>query len=587
MLSISLGALLLILMPDKIFSILCSLLIAWIQVCSQLPTKVDSLEQELAGSAGSEKYELLFALLKEYIYRDPSAAKPFADQMLVEAKALEDEALISKAYNTLGVYYQYTSNYDSAAYFLSIAKRRYEQAGNQQGLSAALNNLANAHRRLGYLNLSLTQHMASLRLKEEMEATPEELAASYHNIGNIQADIGNYAESNQWYRRAIRIYQPEGMTQDYWETYNAIAINLKYLDSVDQALGMIEETVKAFEELNRPNDLAGSLDQIGNIYLKKGAYQTAEPYYKRAQQIAEQHGERSLPGLIYRHLASVYLQTGQLDKAQQFATQALAVSQETGVRQKMILDYRILADIASAQGNYQAAFQRYQQFHTLYDSILSEEKVTALNELNLIYETEKKEQEIILLAEKARREALRSQVLLGGVVALVLLIAVLAYAMRQRQQRNAAEKAKLDADLAHKQKELTGFTLQLAHKNEMLQQVSQEIVELQKDAALKGDIDRINRSIGMHLNNDKNWEQFRQRFEAVHKDFEKNVSQQFPQVTANDLRLMALMKMNLSSKEIASVLNLSPEGIKKARYRLRKKIGLASEIPLDEWVLQL
>ncbi|MGB5236435.1 MAG: LuxR C-terminal-related transcriptional regulator, partial [Flavobacteriaceae bacterium] len=60
-----------------------------------------------------------------------------------------------------------------------------------------------------------------------------------------------------------------------------------------------------------------------------------------------------------------------------------------------------------------------------------------------------------------------------------------------------------------------------------------------------------------------------------------------PEITKNELRLMALLKMNLSSKEIATILNISSEGIKKARYRLRKKLDISSEESLQEMVLSL
>ena len=72
-----------------------------------------------------------------------------------------------------------------------------------------------------------------------------------------------------------------------------------------------------------------------------------------------------------------------------------------------------------------------------------------------------------------------------------------------------------------------------------------------------------------------------------HKDFNSTVKQKFPNVTNNELRLMTLLKMNLSSKEIASILNISPDGIKKARYRLRKKLNISSEESLSDLILSL
>ena len=95
------------------------------------------------------------------------------------------------------------------------------------------------------------------------------------------------------------------------------------------------------------------------------------------------------------------------------------------------------------------------------------------------------------------------------------------------------------------------------------------------------------RSINFDLQDDNNWQNFSRYFEEVYKDFNRNVKTKYPQVTSNELRLLALLKMNLSSKEIANILNISPEGIKKARYRLRKKLGLTTEDSMQDLVLKL
>lgn len=101
------------------------------------------------------------------------------------------------------------------------------------------------------------------------------------------------------------------------------------------------------------------------------------------------------------------------------------------------------------------------------------------------------------------------------------------------------------------------------------------------------DLQKIVNTIDINQNDDESWEGFRARFLAVHKDFEVDVKTKYPAVTINELRLMALLKMQLTSKEIANILNISSEGIKKARYRLRKKLGLESKDSLEELVLAI
>jgi DNA-binding NarL/FixJ family response regulator len=94
-------------------------------------------------------------------------------------------------------------------------------------------------------------------------------------------------------------------------------------------------------------------------------------------------------------------------------------------------------------------------------------------------------------------------------------------------------------------------------------------------------------TINFDQQDDKNWENFTQYFEQVHKDFSKTVKVKYPDVTKNELRLMALLKMNLSSKEIATILNISSDGVKKARQRLRKKMELSPDESLESTVLSI
>ena len=161
------------------------------------------------------------------------------------------------------------------------------------------------------------------------------------------------------------------------------------------------------------------------------------------------------------------------------------------------------------------------------------------------------------------------------------------YGIRQRLKRNKLEKERVDAELAFKKKELTTHALHLAKKNEVLEGLKQKAEALKEDEASNKGYQQLIRTINFDLQDDNNWENFARYFEEVHKDFNSNVKSKYPEVTSNELRLMALLKMNLSSKEIANILNISPEGIKKARYRLRKKLAITTEDSLQDLVLSL
>ncbi|MGD1945089.1 MAG: helix-turn-helix transcriptional regulator [Croceivirga sp.] len=126
----------------------------------------------------------------------------------------------------------------------------------------------------------------------------------------------------------------------------------------------------------------------------------------------------------------------------------------------------------------------------------------------------------------------------------------------------------------------------MAKKNEVLENVKRKAKDLKAQGDAKGYQELI-KTINFDQHDDKNWESFTQYFEQVHNDFAINVKKRYPEVTKNELRFMALIKMNLSSKEIATILNISTDGIKKARQRLRKKMGLSPNDSLENSVMTI
>src|SRR5699024_7119713 len=86
---------------------------------------------------------------------------------------------------------------------------------------------------------------------------------------------------------------------------------------------------------------------------------------------------------------------------------------------------------------------------------------------------------------------------------------------------------------------------------------------------------------------DQDWEQFRLYFEEVHTGFLDALKKQYPELTANELRLSALVKLSLTSKEIATILGITPDSVKTARYRLRKKLGMKTEENLTEFMMNI
>jgi DNA-binding CsgD family transcriptional regulator/Tfp pilus assembly protein PilO len=149
---------------------------------------------------------------------------------------------------------------------------------------------------------------------------------------------------------------------------------------------------------------------------------------------------------------------------------------------------------------------------------------------------------------------------------------------------------KLNLDLIHKQKELANSTMQIIQKNEFLQKLNNELIEIRRaltDEQLKNDLNATLKRIGKEIDNEKQWQVFNTHVEQVYEDLFKKLKTNYPDLTPRELSLCAYLRMNISSKEIATLMNISARGVEISRYRIRKKLRLDREANLTEFMMNL
>lgn len=165
-------------------------------------------------------------------------------------------------------------------------------------------------------------------------------------------------------------------------------------------------------------------------------------------------------------------------------------------------------------------------------------------------------------------------------------------AYRQEVEQSEAEivrlrNEKLRADIQHKTTELASATMHLVQKGEMLLEIKNSLNKLLPNAAPENrkKIRQLVRAIDEDIRLDDNWERFEIYFDHVHENFLKRLREKYPVLTPKDHKLCAYLRMNLSTKEIAPLMNISVRGVEISRYRLRKKLGLDPEANLVEFIM--
>ena len=202
---------------------------------------------------------------------------------------------------------------------------------------------------------------------------------------------------------------------------------------------------------------------------------------------------------------------------------------------------------------------------------------------------EKQENETLRQEAKIQALQLRIFLILGAFILGIGTLAFIIYRPKnlRKQLIQENEKKALEKELEFKQRELTTHTLHLVSKNKLLAELKESIEKMKEESEQKRPFVQLIGSIDHDMRGDNDWENFEKYFQQVHTDFEAKVRENFEDLTSNEMRLVSLMKMNLSSKEIGNILNVSPESVKKARYRLKKKLRVDIGENLQEFVLGL
>lgn len=578
-------------------------------------------------SEGIDKIETLDHLYYEVFQKKkPEDVLPYVKEQLKLSKVFNYKKGEGDALFNYGNYHRRTYSFDSARYYFQLAKPIWETIENKTGMFKTLNGLAKVEQLSGNFDESIRLYEDVMQTAIDMKSgiriaeTNREIATIYMDkgvyqlgikhmlaglsgldslkkphprqradmlvgVGRIESLRGNDEAALEPLMKGLGIF--EAQENHLWECITHTEIGYAYLglDNIDKGIEHFKKSLEISISSGRKGFEAICYHNLGLANRKKGNLDLAEQFLKKSIDLGKTTANNSVSSL--NELGSLSLEKNEPLESIKNHTEAIQLADSIKSLVELKDGYKGRSLAYEFDGQYQKALEDKKQFIILNDSIFNSTKSQQIEELRTIYETEKKEQQIALLEQEAKVSKLQKYLLGGGLGLSILVFGFGFYGIRQKLKRNKAEKAKVDAELAFKKKELTTHALHLAKKNEVLESLKQKAETLKKEESSKNGYQQLISTINFDLQDDNNWENFSRYFEEVHKDFNSNVKTKYPQVTPNELRLLALLKMNLSSKEIANILNISQEGIKKARYRLRKKLNIQTEDSLQDLVLSL
>ncbi len=527
-------------------------------------------------------------------YSDPDRAISFAEKALELSRQLEFSEGMVGAHGELGYVNNTKGEFATAIDHFEKGISLSREIGDSLGLVSNINDMGNAYKTQNKYDKALTYFFEALELCEKM-GLERGISATLGNIGLCYFELKEHDRALEYYQKALEINQRLNNKESLAINYNNIGLLHGDEGRYEEALPYHFKALELRRELGYTIEIANSLNNIGRLYMQQDRHRDALEYLNQALEV-NQNKDRELTSIIEENLAKTYISAEQYDSALVHAERTLVLSEEFGTNLGMKVGHELLAQIHRELGNFEQAYKNQHQLTAVKDSILNEEKAKQINELQTKYETAQKEKQIAILEKEEQRETLLRNAFLAGLI-LIGIIGLLVYnRQRLKIKKNRAElenrrlkEEKLEQDLQFKNKQLTTHTLHLVQKNEAMKELKEKISDLRNHE--NGDINKSLRKlrnlVDYSFSLDDDWEQFRLYFEQVHTDFFDILKEEYPDLTPNELRLAALARLNLSIKETATIMGITPNSVKTARYRLRKKLDMETEENLNNFMMHI
>ena len=530
---------------------------------SQNRAKIDSLQQLLNEETALNEIRVdrLNELGYEYWIADPGASIKHGSQALEIAKILPYEAGAAYANRIIGVAHWAQGNLDLSFRYLIAARKDYRELRDALGVANSSLNLGMAYADQRNFDLANRNYEDALQFFRQEEAESR-IATTYTKIADLLTLLEKYAPAFDYLNQALVIHRRTGFLYGVAEANQKLGQLAMSQGEWDDAISYFLLAVEAGKQRNDQVGLAGNYLGIGKAYLAKRNLDLSEDYLSRGRKLAEMFG-------LQRIRRDVYLAFKQLE---------------------------------TRRGNFRQALLHADAYLNVKDSLFNREKSNLIANMEVRRAYEAKEEELVLaqknldiLVQENKISSLTKWLLVLG----LLTVIAIAYALLLRKNRIIVRK-KADLKEAHqrrdsletvlkgKEQELTSYTLNFVQKNEGITALKLLIQNLSKrvDTEHRTELKSIIRKLEGLLRVDEDWADFRRHFESVHPDLIKLLGKEFPGLTGNEFRLISLIRLNLSTKEISAVQGISPDSVKTARYRLRKKLNLDTQDSLFDFLLQ-
>ena len=504
------------------------------QISEQNQQLIDSLS--VYDEASIQQLDLLKKLSYGLISDDQDTALYYAALGLERAEAINNPKYIGAFLQRAGIAYRVKGEYLTAIKKYKQAESAYGEINDQEGLAGVYNSLGILFSMTKNFPLAIA-YFEKLITIDEREGNPHGLVYTYSNLAGIYTDNKELKKAASCYQKALDILQQYQITTNREAIWNNVGTLQLLQNNHDSALHCFEKSL-AFSNNNTTKSKMHALLGMGQVLNQKRDTSSAA-YLKKAHELSIALGDRRVEADV--NLA--------------------------------------LSEVAHLKNNFLEAHAYLKTYSMMKDSLLASEQIQQINELEIRYETEKKE----LQLEIEKRKNFYSY-LISSCVVLILFLFI--NRLMAQRKINRITKDRLEKEVDYKNRLLASRAMDLSNHTVVLEDLNAKIDEIKSSNAEKI-VDTLKRSINQKLRDINDWTQMKLHFEEVHPEFFKKLEKFEPALTPNELKHCAYIKMKLDNKDMARMLNVNLSSVHVVHHRMKKKLNLSESDSLPMYISSL
>ncbi len=432
-------------------------------VSAQNPSKLDSLKRIVDTTQhNDQKISAWISLFHLQRDQDSASLFPYIHKAIALSDKIGNDSLSIRSQLVLAQYYLSQEKTDSTIKLLSSVEK-YPTLTVYPELAASLFQYRGLIQQAdGDYQESIENLLRSLALFEQIGDTAG-MRENVINIGSLFWRINDLDQAITYYKKGIDLNKANPYNFSQAAIYGNIGLIYRSNEVYDTAMIYYQKSLELFEAINAHTNVVINLQNMGSLNFRQEKFNQALPYYQRALQVSRDNAYKRGELYALHGIAVVDVKQGRHQKGIKGLEEALVMAQEMNNKDEIKNLYKALAETHEEAGQYKQAYDKRLLYESWKDSILSESHLNQIKELELQYETDKKDAQITLLTQeneiqalKAKRQDTWNKALIGG-LALMGIIAGLIYFLFRQRLRNQRILATKNMELkeTHFQQELT------------------------------------------------------------------------------------------------------------------------------------